>query len=227
MIVERHGVVLGASRGDVRAFARVIAMEGRLVIALADGHTCGFDGGVETIARAVLDAVEPVVTRSVAHHDAFVAARDAFERAVERYPEDQLAGGPAAQLTIVEVARDSLRATRLGFIGTMVAHGGHGASAIESAGVAVIARVPGEPIAVEAKLAPGDRIVVAYPWLGIAHFVEGRPIATPFDELAREHSDPSALVAAALVRHAEEVRALRAAGKLIGELAYVVAATCV
>lgn len=225
MIVDQHGVVLGASRGDVYDFARVIAVADRLVIAIANGHTCGFDGGIAAIARAVLDTVERVLTRSLEHRDTFAAARYAFECAAESYPEDELVGGPAAQLTIVEVARGSLRATRLGFIGTMIAHPERGACAIDSAGLPLIERAPRDPITVEAKLEPGDRIVVAYPWLGIAHFLEGRPMATPFDELAREHAEPAALVAAALVRHAEEAQAQRAARALFGDPLYVVAAT--
>lgn len=223
MIVEREGVVYGTSRGAVDAFARVVRLPERRIIAVADGHTCGWDGGVEAISAPVLDSVERALEEdpTAPVESLFEAARAAFLLAAEPYPEDEDVGGPAAQLTIAEISPGRLRVGRLGRLEVMIAREGGVHHDAERPGFDFMRRAPSPPSLLERPLLDGDLILVSSQWI-TDWTGEALPLVAA--QLSRAHPDPRSLVEAAIARWRHDVRQQQEIGRLIGEPGLVFAA---
>lgn len=216
VIVEHEGVVCGTSRGVIDSFVRVVSLPARRIVAVVDGHTCGWDGGVEEISRPVLDGVERALRGNpdASMESLFKAAREAFLVAAEPYPDDDLAGGPAAQLTVAEISPGRLRAGRLGRLEVLIAREGDLCCEAEPPGYEAVDRVPRPPSLVERPLFDGDFIIVSRQWVTD---LWNRVLPSVIGELSRAHHDPRSLVEAAIARWKDDVRRLQEAGTLIGE----------
>ena len=220
MVVDtQHDVVIGASFADKLEFVHVVLKGGRRTIVVVDGHTCGWDSGVGQIARPVLAAAVGAVQSDLPPSAAMEAARVAFEEAAAPYPDDDLAGDPAAQLTLVQIEDGLLDCLRLGSIALFT----RVRRAVRVDGTAhafqVMKRGRQDAVSSRARMARGDLVVVARPWIGF--YLE----PDPMEALVQAHDEPDALVHAALERYRRDVEDAVRARRLIGERPYWLAAT--
>ncbi|UJR86511.1 hypothetical protein [Sandaracinus amylolyticus] len=232
LIDERATIVCGTNRDDLASFVRVRVEPSRTLIAIADGHSCGWSSGVVEIARPVLDAVERAleVEPDANIESLFVPARTAFYEAAAPYPEDYDVGGPAAQLTIVELQARRARVARLGNLDVSVIRAGQLAEVPSpgSFGDWIERAVFGPPRVRELELATGDLVVLSRRWVTF-------PLAIPpfdVDELTRAlvalapHArDARDFVAAALARWEHDEGAMQRSHPSHGASRVVLAAT--
>jgi hypothetical protein len=81
------------------------------------------------------------------------------------------------------------------------------------------------PTSFTCSVFPGDIVVASSPWLGVVtRVLRGLPRDPTVGDLAFEHRDPSALVAAVMARRAAEVRDAQERRTLIGDPFFVIAA---
>jgi hypothetical protein len=229
MSIERDGVACATSRGAVDAFVRVVSQPDRRILAVADGHTCGWTSGVKEISGAVLDGVD----RALLHdpftpvEEIFEAARAEFLRVAEPYPEDDDVGGPAAQLTVVELTDGRFRAGKLGLVHALVVRDGLAQGESEKERFAFVERKLALPTMVEMPLHAGDLVVVSYKWVNdrFPHDWSDRALRDVIEKLVRAHSKPNEIVDAAVATWKDEVRRKQQLGTLIGEPQLAIAAT--
>ncbi|AKF10068.1 hypothetical protein [Sandaracinus amylolyticus] len=219
-LIESHaGVVCGTNRDDLASFVRVRAQRARTLVMLAEGHTCGWTSGAHEIASPVLDGVEQALDaeQSAPIESLFASARTAFYEAAVPYPEDDDVGGPAAQLTIVELRPGRARIARRGNLDVSVIRS---EELVETPspgtfGDWIDRAALGPPHVRELDLVSGDLVVLSGRW------VTFRLAIPPFDidELTRALTalaplahDARAFVGAALARWSDDARATKPSG---------------
>ena len=179
---------------------------------------CGWDSGVSEIASPVLEAAVAALEQDLSAEAAMDAARAAFIQAAAPYPDDDLAGEPAAQLTLVQIEEGALDWTRLGSIAVFTRVSG--AVRVDGAEreFCGIKRRRREALRSRVRVGPADLVVVARRWINA--YIAPDPI----EALMLAHDDAEALVSAALDRHRHDVETAQRARSLIGEPPYWLAA---
>jgi hypothetical protein len=226
MVVERSGVICGSNRGAIDAFVRVAWRPDRRIIAVADGHNCPWSSGDSELSGPMLDGIELALARNptASVESLFDAARAAFLRAAEPYPEDASDGRPAAQLTIAELAPGRLRMWQLGYVDLVIVRGGAVHSQAERRGGGLIERTPRAPSIAELPLLSDELIVMSQRWL--SDWV-GNAITDIVRQLGSAHREPRRLVEAALARWTDDIRRMQESGELVGEPGVVLVGVCV
>lgn len=230
-VAEAHGVACAVSSGQVSDYLRVVRSGTRRIIAMADGHTCGWDSGQVALSGPVLDAVvravgtEPQTPyRHVSPSSArlFEAARAAFLGAAEAHPEDDAVGGPAAQLTILELEGTKLRASWLARMELCVFRDAVVHRVTRKEPSSAIERTAYLPATVELTLEPGDLVTLSCRrWVG--HELD-RTRSELLASLVEAGTTAPQLLGAMLERWAEEHRAAQQSRALIGEFRLILAA---
>lgn len=230
-VTSIDGVACGVSRGRVSDFLRVMRSGSQLAIAMADGHTCGWDSGQVSLSAPVLDAiVGQLIPRSMSPYrsgpgsstgELFDAARRAFVAAAEAHPDDALAGGPATQLTLVEIDGRTLRATWLATMELSVFRG-RMVQRVTLDMSPAIAREVHAPSTIELALQAGDLVT-----LSCRRYV-GTQLDHARSDLLTSHATygptPETLVTDVLYKWRDVEAGLQSEGSLIGHFNLTLAA---